>query len=464
MARDKRPTQLPSADCASMTLPEFFAHASGGEFEAPWHLGEYLRLCESMGNPNNALTVEERISAALHVCVSVPPQHAKTTTIVYTIAWLLFRHPEWLFGFGSYAKLYSAERTEDVMRVYTTAGGELMTDHARKADWRTPAGGGCLAFSPDSGISGYKMSHIVFDDFVHDEKALDTEDKRKAIHREIDLTTQRLWPGGSVIAIGTRWHPEDPIGYLVNKGYTEINLPAIREADGVEYALWPEVKPISWLDTKRLPSSKEHVGSYAWETQYQGRPVPPEGSVFGPHRWYSELPSDACVVCIGFDFGYGPEGSSDHSVALVLARDGKGIYYVHDVRRVRATLADMSAEFKALMVQHPYPVRYGCYMGGNEKGILNLLFVDHVAIERMPARHNKHTRAQRCSVAWRAGRVIVREGQPWSGAFVREVEYFTGLERGKDDQVDALVAAFDLVETTAAEGWSGGFTFGSSCM
>ena len=387
-----------------------------------------------------------------------------TTLIAYTIAWLLFRFPHLVFGYGSYAKLFSSWRTEDIMRIYVHAGGELMKDHARKDDWRTAGGGGCLAFSPGSGIAGYQMHHIVFDDFVENEVDLDTEDKRKSIHRDMDRATQRLWPGGSIIAIATRWHPEDPIGYLLSKGYTELNLPAVRtDDDGVEHALWPDVKPLAWLDTKRLPSSKEYVGAYAWATQYQGKPVPPEGAVFGPPRWYEELPEGASVTVIGFDFGYGPEGTSDHSVAVVLAQLD-GIYYVHDVLRVRSTLADMAREFKALMAQHPYPVRYGCYMGGNEKGILNLLFVEDVAIERMPARQNKFTRSQRCASAWKVGRIIVRSGQPWSAKFAREVEYFTGAERGRDDQVDALVSAFDLVETSAAAGWDGGFAFGRTCM
>jgi predicted phage terminase large subunit-like protein len=448
-----------------MTLVEFIEHASGGTVHPPWHLGEYFDLCQSLGEGTSALTSTEVMDRALHICVSMPPQHGKTTLIAYTIAWLLFRFPTLLFGYGSYAKLFSSNRTEEIMNLYVHAGGDLKRDHARKDDWRTAGGGGCLAFSPGSGIAGYQMHHIVLDDFVENEVDLDTTEKRAAIHRDIDRALQRLWVGGSVIAIGTRWHPEDPIGYLISKGFNELNLPAVREdEDGTEHALWPEVKSLAWLDTKRRPSSKEFVGAYAWETQYQGRPVPPEGSVFGPPRWYQSLPAGAEIVVIGFDFGYGPEGTSDFSAAVVLAHLA-GTYYVHDVRRVRTTLAEMARDFKSMMRDYPYPTRYGCYMGGNERGILDLLFQDEVAIERMKARHNKYTRAQRCARAWQAGRVLVREGMPWAKAFVREVEYFTGDERGHDDQVDALVSAFDLVELSAPVGWAGGgFTFGAACM
>jgi predicted phage terminase large subunit-like protein len=436
-----------------MRLDEFIEYAGGGNVQVPWHLGEYYSLCEKFGEK------------AIHICVSMPPQHGKTTLIAYTIAWMLFKDPTLLFGYGSYGKQFSSFRTEDIQRIYESSGGQLRRDHARKDDWRTEGGGGCLAFSPGSGIAGYQMHHIVFDDFVENEVDLNTEEKRKAIHRDIDRATQRLWVGGSVVCIATRWHPEDPVGYLLGKGYSELNMPAVRVGpDGEELALWPEVKSLDWLDTKRSPTSVEYVGAYAWETQYQGKPVPQEGALFGPPTWYDDLPHDATVTVIGFDFGYGPSGSSDYSVAVVLAMSA-GVYYVVDVMRVRCTLRDMSEKFKGLMRDYPYPVRYGCYMGANEKGVLDLLFQADVAIERMPARHNKFTRSQRTAIAWKSGRIRVRSGATWANAFVREVEFFTGYEHGHDDQVDALVSAFDLVELNAPVGWAGsGFTFGAPVM
>lgn len=451
MARDKRPEQLPARDPSTMSLAEFITYASGDTLRPPWHLGEYFKLAEQL------------VGGELHICVSMPPQHGKTLTILYAIAWTLFKYPKTLFGYGSYAKLFSSNRTEEIRDIFIACGGKMKEDHNRKDDWRTDQGGGCTAFSPESAITGYKMNTIIFDDFVHDESDLDTEQKRKAIATDIDRATQRLWVKGSVVCIGTRWHPEDPIGVLLMKGYDEINLPAIREVDGVEHALWPDVKPISWLDTKRLPSSKEFVGEYAWSTQYQGKPIPREGAVFGPPRWYDALPSAALVTVIGFDLGYGPEGTSDYSVAVALACLD-GIYYVHDVLRCRTTLDETIREFKAIMGRYPRPCRYGTYTSGPEKGILGHLFHADVEIERMPARHNKWTRSQRTATAWKQGRILVRRGQPWSVLFAREVEYFTGDERGHDDQVDALVSAFDLVELCAPVGWAGGgFRFGKAC-
>jgi hypothetical protein len=463
MARDKRPEQLPARDCATMSLPEFIEYASGGSIDPPYHLGDYFDLCQSLGESTSHLTTEATIKRALHICVSMPPQHGKTTLIAYTIAWLLFRFPYLLFGYGSYAKLFSSNRTEEIMKIYVHAGGELQKDHARKDDWRTAAGGGMLAFSPGSGIAGYQMHHIVFDDFVENEVDLDTADKRTAIHRDMDRALQRLWVGGSVIAIGTRWHHEDPIGYLLSRGYDELNLPAVREVDGVEFALWPEVKPLEWLDTKRLPSSKEYVGAYAWETQYQGKPVPPSGAIFGKPRYYDKLPSDAVCVALGVDLAYDENTANDWSIVVALfAAPSTGLFYVHDVRREQTV--DCEAMLKQAMIDYP-DVRLVMYFAGPEKGVLNLLFNNGVPIVRLPARHNKWTRARRTSIAWKTGRILVRAGQKWTVPFVRVIEYFTGAERGRDDDADALVAAHDLIAINEPVAWAGGgFTFGSAVM
>lgn len=445
-----------------MSLADFIEYASGGTIDVPYHLGEYYKLCESLGESRIHLVGNEVFEKVLHICVSMPPQHGKTTLIAYTIAWLLFRFPHLLFGYGSYGKQFSTGRTEDIMRIYVHAGGELMKDHARKDDWRTAGGGGCLAFSPGSGIAGYQMHHIVFDDFVENEVDLDTEDKRKAIHADMNRATQRLWVGGSIIVIGTRWHPEDPIGYMLGKGYVELNLPAVRDVDGEECALWPGVKPLAWLDLKRLPSSPEYVGEYAWLTQYQGRPVPPTGAVFGPARFYDVLPEGARIAVIGWDMATSASKRSDWSCAVVMY-EHRGLYYVHDVRRCKQVIVVVEQLLTELHAAYP-GTNIASYVGGQERAIYDLLFYRGIEIARMPARTSKWARATRTSIAWKAGRIMVRSGQPWTKTFAREVEYFTGQEEAHDDQVDALVSGYDYHALSAPVGWAQeqGFTFGKA--
>ena len=459
MARDARPEELPARNVNDMSFAEFIEYASGGNHDPPWHLGKYFDLMSSLDG------------GELRICVSMPPQHCKTTTCHYAIAYALLRNPKLLFGYGSYGKQFASDQTERIRDIYIACGGEMKKDHNRRDNWRTAQGGGLLACSPDSGLLGYRIDVLVLDDIVDGAESMSVEANRNKVWNWLHGTAfQRTWVKTSIVVIGTRWHPDDPIGRLIVKGYDEINLPAIRTEDGIEYALWPDVKPLEWLDLKRRPTladgsvNRDYIGEYEWQTQYQGKPVAREGAIFGPPRWYSDLPTGAEVVVVGIDLGYGPEGTSDYSVAVALAHLD-GLYYVHDVVRMRTTLEAATEALAKMAIKYPYPCRYGSYMGGPEKGIHRLLFARGIAIEKMPAHHNKWTRSQKCADAWRTGRIMIRKGQPWSDAFAREVEFFDGNERGHDDQVDALVSGFDLVELNAPVGWAGqGFAFGRAVM
>lgn len=457
MARDKRPEQLPTRDVQGMSFADFIEYASGGNLDAPYHLGRYFDLMSTLDGGD------------LRICVSMPPQHGKSTTCHYAIAYALLRNPSLMFGFASYAKEFANDQTALIRDIYIAAGGEMKSDHNRKENWRTAQGGGLIACSPDSGLTGYRIDIMIVDDIVRDSLAIEDERARDKIWNWLHgVAFQRLWVNTSVIVIGTRWHPDDPIGRLIAKGFDEINMPAVRvDDDGNEFALWPDVKPLAWLDTKRRPllpdgsPNRDFVGEHEWATQYQGRPMPREGTTFGRPRFYDALPAGAAVVSIGVDLAYDATTSSDWTVAVVLAQLG-GMFFVHDVRRARA--ADVQPMLRQVMNDYP-GIRLAMYVGGPEKGVLNLLFHNGIAIERMPARHNKWTRAQRVGGTWRGGRVLIRRGQPWTSKFALEVEFFTGAEHGTDDQVDALVAAHDLVAMNEPVEWAGrGFSFGSAVM
>jgi predicted phage terminase large subunit-like protein len=61
------------------------------------------------------------------------------------------------------------------------------------------------------------------------------------------------------------------------------------------------------------------------------------------------------------------------------------------------------------------------------------------------AEGDKFIRAQPVAAAWNAGKVLVPRSAPWLEAFIAEVCGFTGIDDDHDDQVDALAAAFDVL-------------------
>jgi len=399
------------------------------------------------------------------VCVACPPQCGKSTTSFYAIAHALLKNPKLRLAYATYGQEFSEEHSRIIREIYTSAGGKLKADHNKISQWKTEQGGGLIATSWSGGLSGRRVDVMVCDDLIKDAEMAEDLAQRERIWRWINgVMTQRLWVGGSVVVIGSRWHHDDPSGRLIGRGYTEICMPAVTEdANGVERSIWPEVKPLSFFDALRKPSSRDFIGEHEWQAAYMGRPTPREGSLFGPARFYDRLPDGAEVVVTGIDVATSASKHSDFSSGVAIAHLN-GLYYVHDVRRVRQVIVDVETTMKRLRDDYP-KARLASYVSGQERGIFDLLFYRGLEIERLPARQSKWTRSQRCALAWKAGRIMVRRGQPWTAKFVREVEYFTGEDGHHDDQVDALVSAYDAHAATAPVGWAGGgFKFGRAVV
>jgi phage terminase large subunit-like protein len=453
MARDKRPEELPTQQFKDLTLEDFIPAASP-DLATPWHLGEYLELLKGLHG------------GGIRVCVSCPPQHGKTTTVLHAIVWLLLRFPKLRIAYASHGQKFSEEQSRITRELFLACGGKIKADHNTIAHWKTEEGGGLIATSWEGSLIGRRVDVMICDDLIKDAEMAENHEQRERIWRWVNsVMTQRLWPGASVVVIGSRWHYDDPSGRLIARGYREMCMPAVREdADGTEHALWPDVKPIAWLDTLRLPSSPDFIGTHDWMAAFQGKPSPRTGSLFGPARYYETLPEGAELVGVGVDIATSDALSSDWSTCVDLYYLAP-CFYVHEVVRCRREMVHIEAMLTEHQAQRPPPVRFGSYVSGTEKGIFNLMFHRGVVIERLPARYSKWTRAQKCAIAWRSGRILVRAGQPWTAAYVREVEYFTGAEGKKDDQVDATVSVFDLIDQGQPVEWAGGgFAFGSAVM
>ncbi len=451
-SRNDSDNELTAEDYAMMTLGEFI-EAQDENWKAPVHLGEYYELMSDLS------------LAELRCCVSMAPQHGKTNTILCAAALQLLRDPCTKIAYASHAESFSEEQSRLVRDIYTNCGGKIKKDQNKIAHWKTEENGGFVACSWKTSLVGKRVDVMICDDLIKDAEQAESHTEREHIWRWVNgVMKQRLWVGGSIIVIGSRWHYDDPIGRLIRDGYREICLPAIRvDADGVEHALWPEIKSLEWLNTLRTPSSPDYVGEHAWSAAYLGKPIPRTGSLFGPARYYNELPPGAKVVQLGIDIATTASNRSDWSTAVAIA-EHNGIYYVHDVRRVHQVIVDVERTLKQFRTEYP-EARMSSYVAGQERGIFDLMYVNGLEVDRLPAVQSKWTRSQRCALAWKTGKILVRSNQPWTNTFIREVEFFTGEDGGHDDQVDALVSAFDAQACSAPVGWvGGGFLFGSACM
>lgn len=410
-----------------------FIPATTRRWRRPDHLAPIAALFERavLGEPVRAL-------------VSVPPRHGKTETLLHGIPWWLLRHPEQTVAYVSYADRFARSKSRQARAYARVAGVTLREDSHALNEWRTPEGGGCLATGEGGPLTGHGVGLLLVDDPHKNRQEAESEVVRDRIHGWFTSTAlTRLEPNASVIVVHTRWHPDDLIGRLENDDSVDwevINLPAI---DDQGSALWPERWPIAALEAR-----KRDVGEYDWASMYMGRPRPRGGAVFNDPHSYDDLPRDGVRYSIGVDLAYTAKTSSDYSVAVVLASDGARTYVV-DVVRVQEKSPIFARILKGLCAEYRGAPVVG-YVSGTEQGAAAFMQDLGIPFEAWTAKADKFVRAQPVAAAWNRGDVLTPRRGDWVDAFALELARFTGVGDAHDDQVDALAAAFDALNTATS--------------
>lgn len=400
-----------------------FIPALSPKYQQPHHLAPIVDLFTRI-----------RDGEEIEEVVACPPRHGKTDTVSHGVVWLMKQDPTLRVCYVSHGARIAEKKSRRMLALAKRARVPLDPTAQAAGDWRTGReDGGLFATSPGGAIVGEGFDLIVLDDVVRDRVAAESALARDRLSEWLgDTLYTRKEPGGSILDIMHRWHPDDLSGRLIAKGWGETRLAAI---DEYGRALWPER-----FSVERLAEIREQIGEYGWTSLYQGVPVARGGMLFRDLHHYDALPEGMRIV-IGVDLAYSARTSRDYSVAVVLGFLGDRVYVIHVERAqlqasaFRARLAELRDRFIGAPLVS--------YIGGQESGILDLFAEQGLRIEGKPAVTDKFIRAQPTSAVWNAGKIFVPMAAPWLDAFVAEVCGFTGKGDRNDDQVDAMVAAFD---------------------
>jgi len=192
-------------------------------------------------------------------------------------------------------------------------------------------------------VEGLRLDLIVCDDVIDWENTYSEVERRK-VKEWFDNTLQaRLEPGGRMLVIGTRWHPEDLYAHIAAKpGWHVEQLQAVL-ADGS--VLWPERWSREALEAKRLD-----VGETMFQLKYQNNPAVLEGGAFKREwlKYVDKLPHMIRIV-VGVD----PAATKrelakkepDATALVTVGVDETGNVYVMDVQTeyIDANYADLIA-------------------------------------------------------------------------------------------------------------------------
>lgn len=366
----------------------------------------------------------------------------------------------------SYNEDQAKIKSREIRDLAGVAGVELREDSRAVATWQTRHGGGLYARAivggALTGTSGLRL--VMIDDPVKGRR----EAEQAAVRRDIwgsfsGNVVSRLHSNTSIIIWHTRWVEDDPIGRILDKQkhnpddpdwsrWEYVNITAINDA-GESFC--PELMPLDLLRFKRSVG-----GDYDWFSLYMGQPRSREGKVFQGVRYFDVVPSHRRVA-IGVDLSYSGKTSSDWSVAVVMA-ESAGRYYVLDVVRRQVPATVFAADLAQLQRSYPGAPTV-MYASGRDWEQIEVMRKLGAPIVGMPASTDKYVRAQGLSAKWndltspagvieREGLVYLQSGARWLGQYTSVLMDFTGHGDDHDDDVDATVAAFDALPSSAATG------------
>ncbi|SIL58264.1 gp2 protein [Mycobacteroides abscessus subsp. abscessus] len=271
--------------------------------------------------------------------VTTPPRTGKSRLLaIWTTVWVLANNPDLQVVLVSYsdelAQAHSREARALINEHSVALGIRLSPDKTAVGRWRVDGhAGGLLATGINSGVTGFGADVLVLDDVVKDAAEADSAAHRKRVVNEYRSTlATRVHPGGSVLLVMTRWHPEDLAGELLKSEpdvWAHTNIPAVAET-GVPDALGrrPGAAMTSALGftAEHYAAARRTSGERAWYALYQGSPTTPAGGLIKASwldTWRLPVaPAGVIKTVVGVDPADSGQGDETGIVAASLSGDG----------------------------------------------------------------------------------------------------------------------------------------------
>ena len=420
-----------------------------------------LALQDLAPAPHHLLLIDalEEVSAGTvdRLMVLMPPGSAKST-----YASLLF--PPWFLAQHPRAQVIAASHTAGLAEAFGRGVRGLVREHGAQLGYEldpasraagrfgTSRGGSYFATGVRGPVTGRRADLLLIDDPVKGQADADSARMRDGVwgwYRS-DLLT-RLRPGGRVVLVMTRWHPDDLGGRLLEAGesWRVIRLPALAEpgdplgrAPGE--ALWPEWEGVAALERRRLA-----LGDRAFSALYQQAPVPATGGVFKVGRVAVSDVALAGASVRAWDLA-ATEGGGDWTTGVRLVA-GEGCWQVADVVRLQGGPEAVVSAIRRTAEADGRGVAIGLPQDPGQAGRAQVGYLtSRLAGWRVvsgPETGAKTLRAAPVASQANVGNLSVLRGG-WNRAFVEELAAFPA---GRcDDQVDALSRAFGMLLDGAA--------------
>lgn len=239
----------------------------------------------------------------------------------------------------------------------------------------------------------------------------------------------RMEPAGSILVIGTPWHPDDGYAYISRlPGWAILKHVAISGEGRGRRALWPERFSLEELDRRREGNELAFLQKYMCDPQaISGRVWKSEWI-----RFFDDAPGDFDRIVQGWDLAISERTTADFTAGVTVGAKA-GRWYILDVFRGRVSFPMALAAIRD-MADRWRPESIAIESNAYQMAVVQQLRMETgLPIIPQRATRDKVTRLMGLGVDFENGRFVLRRGL---NDFVREfVDFPDGTH---DDQLDAL--------------------------
>lgn len=389
--------------------------------------------------------------AIKRLMIFMPPRHGKSLECSeFFPAWYLGRNPERQV----IASTYSQELAEDFGRRVRNhikderyqaifQGVTLATDSAAASRLNVGTRGAYFAVGVGASITGRGADLLLIDDPIKGREEADSEVIRRRLKDwYTSVAYTRLMPGGAIVLIQTRWHPDDLAGWLLkehkHENWDVLSLAAVSEGGD---ALWPERYPIA--DLNRI---KETLPLRDWAALYQQSPIVDGGNILKRKwwkRWEKKAP-ECLFILHSLDTAFSDKDEKSNSFS---AKTAWGVFEPEDGKRGILLLGawrerlDYPSLRKRVKKEYEADQPDGMLIEKKASGqsLIQDLRQSGIPVSAYQPDRDKVARAYAVQAMLESGQIYYMD-RKWADAVITECEQFPNS--ANDDQVDTCTQAW----------------------
>jgi predicted phage terminase large subunit-like protein len=423
--------------------------------------------------------IEAVVRGTARRLILISPRGSAKSTYASNIA------PAWLFAMRPGARIIAVSHTQDLAEQISRGVMRFINENAEllgytlvnDAAGRWATSNGCEYFARGVGqpARGFRADLIIIDDPIRSRMEAESETSRNSLWEYVNSDLLPcLLPKGGVILIGTAYHELDIMCRFEREQpeiWKVVRLCAISEGPDTDPLGRPAGVPL-WADDENFgygnrllelqQEYERHGRSRDWASQFQGRPTPPEGSLFKPGRMaiMTGIPGDWMkgATVRGWDFA-ASSGRGDYTVGIKVTQFWDRVlnddrWIITDVVREQASPEDAmrllltTAASDGRDVMQVLPEDPGAAGKFAAEDMVRRLAGYITEVERITG--SKESLARPVASQANAGAIGLMQA-PWNQALIAELASFPN--GAHDDQVDGLSLAFTRLFNSVLAEW-----------